>query len=129
MNIFDLPERNPAREVQEDKFLLRHIFCGLKRFSPDFDSETIPHFHAEEFLKIVERCACVGVAIYGVEVFTDQAQLVSVEIAKSDSPSEFSLMIATYCGRERFSICASFGVPDGLLIEPRVLAPSEVSTL
>jgi hypothetical protein len=115
MNIFELPKRDPAREQREDEFLLRHIFFGLKRLSPDFDSGTIPHFHAEEFLKIIERCARLGVTIYGVEVFTDRAQLVSVEIAKSGSPLEFSQMVATYCGREQFSVCASFGVPDGLL--------------
>ncbi len=98
-----------ADEMHEDNFMRSYIFHGLRQLSLEFDSEKIPHFRAQEFLQIIERCERFGIPIFGVEIFTDRAELLAIEIAKTDSPFGFVPLVARFCGREDVSICASFG--------------------
>jgi hypothetical protein len=113
--MFDFPIPAPARDAREDEFLDQHIFQGLRRLTVAFDSPKIHHCRAEAFLRILERCTRFRVAVYGVEVFTETAELVAVKIALTGSPEEFVPMVAWACGKSYLSVCASFGVPDDLL--------------
>ena len=122
--MFDFPIPAPAREAREEEFLNQHIFQGLQRLTLAFDSPKIHHCRAEAFLRILERCTRFGVAIYGVEVFTETAELVAVKIAQTDSPEEFVPMVAWACGKSYLSVCASFGVPDDLLLSQELAGAS-----
>lgn len=113
--MFDIHISDPAREQRKNNFLRQYIFSGLPKLAPNFDSLVIPHFRAEEFLQIIERCDHFGVRIWGVEIFTDHGEVVSIEIAKTDTPLYFSAQVLEFCGQEHFSVCATFGVPDRLL--------------
>jgi hypothetical protein len=55
-------------------FLRRVIYAGLKDLNTGFDSASIGHFFAEDFLIVIDRCEALNVEVIGIEVFTTDVE-------------------------------------------------------
>ncbi len=65
-----------------DKF----VFRDLPHFTPIWDSPNIRHFSPSTFVMVAERCAKIGVAMYGIEVFSLNGELLEIFFDESDEP-------------------------------------------
>jgi hypothetical protein len=72
---------DPAAEARRhavESFLRDYVFQGLNDLKPTYDSPSIAHFRAVDFLRVIARCNLLGVHINGVEIFNLRGQLVEV---------------------------------------------------
>ena len=99
-----------ARGQKAKAILDSTIFDGLTDLKPAFDSPAIKHFDSADFGVVIERCTKHNVVILGIEVFTPDAVLVTVEIASEHSCSnEWCLeLINRFRRQPNLSCCATY---------------------
>lgn len=99
-----------ARDQEAKAFLDRTIFDGVTDLKPAYESPKIKHFGSADFSIVIERCTHHNVLILGIEVFTPDAVLVTVEIASEHSCSnEWCVeLMNRFRGEPNLSYCASY---------------------
>jgi hypothetical protein len=104
-----------ARTKAESLFLQNLVFRGLTELKPKFDSPLIAHFHAADFIQVIDRCTVLGIYIIGIEIFTPKGWPVDIEISEEDSNSWCLSLVRRYRKRKHLHYCATYRVPDQFL--------------
>jgi hypothetical protein len=90
------------------QFLWETIFHGLEDLNSGFDAPLIPHFSADDFAIVIQRCAQHQVQINGIEVFDISSWPVSLlEVCGGRYARS---LVKLYCHKHGVSFCASFDV-------------------
>jgi hypothetical protein len=97
------------------EFMQGSVFTGLDGRTAWFDSPLILHFSPADFGKVIDRCERLGVAIFGVEVFSSDAELLDIVISSEDGLQRIRNLTTCYAAWPDVTFCATFKVPDSML--------------
>ena len=97
-----------ARHRAAKRFLDQTVFVAIPELYPWFDSAEIKHFGAKDFLAVIDRCTRHRVLLIGVEVFTPQAELLTVQIAESGSDTWCVNLVDQFRDQPELSFCATY---------------------
>ena len=93
-------------------FLRKHVFVGLTDLNTGFDSSLIPHFSPEDFGKVTDRCECLNIQIYGIEIFANKIEFLGCVISPEEGFGWVRRLVEEYRGRPGIAFCASYGLTN-----------------
>lgn len=109
---------NKVKNFQdEDIFLERHVFVGLKNLNDGFDAASIQYFSEQDFEIVLQRVKKYGIMVYGIEPWKDGG-FYDVKVA-SEYPGDHWYEAAFQyfkSKRKKLVYAATYCVPDELLV-------------
>ncbi len=119
-NLIEPEESVKQKGIKEMKYLEGYIFIGLRNLNDGFDAESIFYFSEADFKIILERAEERGIAIYGIEAWSDGDSFEGVKTfedfgREANDPGWYKTAFSDFKKEGSYIYNASFKVFEELL--------------